>query len=119
VKAAEKTLSSSTMLVEPITELIDKLDRIDFQTRLEKLDTSVSALHTGLQNTQSRIDGLERNIKDELNDLEKDIERFSKDTLTNLDKQSERIGKKSTFVLVVVLVNTIILACLVGLSLLT
>ena len=53
-------------LVEPIDSLIKQLDDVDFHSRLDKLDATVSALHTGFQSIQGRLDGVERNLKDDL-----------------------------------------------------
>lgn len=51
-------------LTDQATKLLDRLDRVDFPLRLDKLDASVSALQVGLQTTQGRLDNVERNLQD-------------------------------------------------------
>ena len=51
-------------LIESNERLIDEIDKVDFPTRLDKIDATVSAINQGLQNVQTRIGDLERNLKD-------------------------------------------------------
>lgn len=58
--SAYESLASSTV------KLIEKIDKVDFPVRLDKLDATVSSVNQGLQNTQTRIGDLERNVKDDV-----------------------------------------------------
>lgn len=69
----EELLSEYAGLSESTSSLIGKIDSIDFPSRLDKLDATVSSINQGLQNTQSRIGDLERNIKDDILAKTKDI----------------------------------------------
>lgn len=93
-----KYLSSQT------EKLVTKIDNVDFPTRLDKLDSTVSSINQGLQNTQQRLGDLERNIKDDLTTKQKElasrmessenstklrIESFEKEAATQFEKQSK------------------------------
>lgn len=54
------------LIADATTRLIEKIDKVDFPTRLDKVDATVSSINQGLQNVQQRIGDLERNIKDDL-----------------------------------------------------
>ena len=47
----------------------DKVDRINFPERLDKLDANVAGIMAAVQSVQSRIDSAERNIADRVKDL--------------------------------------------------
>lgn len=68
------------------TKLIEKIDKVDFPSRLDKVDATVSSINQGLQNTQSRLGDLERNIKDDNIAKTKEIVS-SVDQVKNLAKQ--------------------------------
>lgn len=55
-----------TTLNQSTEELINKVGRIDFPAKFEKLDTTISGLSTTIQNVFSRLETGERNIKDEI-----------------------------------------------------
>lgn len=59
--------------------LITKIDKVDFPSRLDKLDTNISAINQNISNTQTRIESIERN-------LNKEIERIKIDIIAQLDK---------------------------------
>ena len=53
-------------LAQAATKLIEKIDRVDFPTRLDKLDVSVSSINQGLQNTQMKLENLDKEMKDNM-----------------------------------------------------
>lgn len=55
-----KFLSSETM------KLVGKIDKVDFPSRLDKIESAVNSINKGLQNTQEVVGGVERNIKNDL-----------------------------------------------------
>ncbi|MBM3243193.1 hypothetical protein FJZ31_43590 [Candidatus Poribacteria bacterium] len=65
--AAESARLNQTAdeLCHTVGNLTDKIDRIDFHSRLDKLDATVSGINVAIQNIQGRFDTLERNIKDD------------------------------------------------------
>ena len=120
-----KFLSSET------EKLVTKIDKVDFPTRLDKLDATISSISQGLQNTQTRIGDLERNIKDDLQAKTKDIiskvdstesnlkqriENFEKVTATQFDKQSKenKLLKILLFVSIGLIVGLIVFRVISG-----
>ncbi len=55
-------------------DLVGEIRKIDFPSRLDKIDNTVSAINLGLQNVQSRLSDNERNIKETLINTEKNLQ---------------------------------------------
>ena len=53
-------------LYNHVDKLMEKIDKIDFPNRLDKLDTAVTGINTALQNVFGRFETVERNLKDEI-----------------------------------------------------
>jgi hypothetical protein len=66
---------SLTKLKEQIAGFHDKVERINFPERLDKLDATVSGIMSAVQATQSRLDNIERHLTDRLSDLSKSQEK--------------------------------------------
>jgi chromosome segregation ATPase len=62
-------------LKEQIAGFHDKVERINFPERLDKLDATVSGIMSAVQATQSRLDNIERNLTDRISDLSKSQEK--------------------------------------------
>ena len=62
--AADQVVSAAGQLARPTQALLDRVDRVDFPARLDKLDATTAALYTGLQATQARVDALSRALQD-------------------------------------------------------
>jgi len=103
-KQIKSLLSEYSGLGDASEALIRKIESVDFPKRFDKLDATVSSINQGMQNTQTRIGDLERNIKDDLQAKTKDvfskvdsiesnlrqrIEDFEKSTATKFEKQSK------------------------------
>ncbi|MBC8488719.1 MAG: hypothetical protein H8D45_22060 [Bacteroidetes bacterium] len=103
-KQIKALLSGYSELSESASRLIKKIDSIDFPSRLDKLDATVSSINQGLQNTQTRIGDLERNLKDDIqaktkdvtskidaseNSLKQRIDNFEKATTKEFEKHSK------------------------------
>jgi uncharacterized phage infection (PIP) family protein YhgE len=86
-KQIKTFLSGYEGLASAATKLIEKIDKVDFPSRLEKLDATVSSINQGLQNTQSRIGDLERNIKD-------DIQAKSKELISKVEATENSLKQK-------------------------
>jgi len=81
----KKTLTRINSLAETISEYQDKLselkstisdyykkiDSINFPERLDKLDKSISAINLGIQNLQTRLGDIERQIMSKIERIEK------------------------------------------------
>ncbi len=75
VKAEQEVLAKLSDMVRSFHERVEK---INFPERLDKLDANVAGIMAGIQAIQSRLDGLERNISDRL----KDVSDYLKETRT-------------------------------------
>ena len=90
VKSSEKTLDKtvkeskqlakvSKELAKNVELLFEKLDKVDFPVRLDKIDNSVASINVGVQNIQGRVDSLENNLKEDLNNkLNDQLLKFKK-----------------------------------------
>ena len=67
IEQSEKLNRYSTKLIKAVIILTQKLNKVDFPTRLDKLDNSVTAINTAIQNIFGRFDFVEKNLKDEFN----------------------------------------------------
>jgi uncharacterized phage infection (PIP) family protein YhgE len=92
-KQIKALLSEYSDLVESASLLTKKIDGIDFPSRFDKLDAIVSSINQGLQNTQTRIGDLERNLKDDIlaktKEVTSKIDDFNKSVTTQFEKQSK------------------------------
>lgn len=79
VKESKKLAKVSKELAKSVEILLEKLDKVDFPIRLDKIDNSVASITVGVQNIQSRLDMVENNIKDELSSkLSEQLLKFKK-----------------------------------------
>jgi 5-bromo-4-chloroindolyl phosphate hydrolysis protein len=130
-KEVKDLLDEYKFLSSETEKLVNKIDKVDFPTRLDKLDATVSSISQGLQNTQTRIGDLERNIKDDLQAKTKDIiskvdstesnlkqriENFEKVTATQFEKQSKenKLLKILLFVSIGLIVGLIVFSVISG-----
>ena len=92
-KQIKNLLSEYSGLGDATAALIKKIESVDFPKRFDKLDTTVSSINQGLQNTQTRIGDLERNIKDDLQAKTKDVILKVESTEKNLNQQIASLEK--------------------------
>lgn len=69
--ASQSVINTSKALLEPTQKLVDKIEKIDFPIRLDKLDSAVTSINLGIQNTQARIESVEKNITTKLDTISK------------------------------------------------
>lgn len=55
-------------------KLMEEIDSIDFPARLDKLDANIAGINAGVQNINSRVDSLERNLSDRINSGVKELD---------------------------------------------
>lgn len=79
LKESKKLAKVSKELAKSVEILLEKLDKVDFPIRLDKIDNSVASINVGVQNIQSRLDMVENNIKDEFSSkLSEQLLKFKK-----------------------------------------
>lgn len=130
-KEVKDLLDEYKFLSSETEKLVTKIDKVDFPTRLDKLDSTVSSINQSLQNTQTRIGDLERNIKDDIQAKAKDviskvdstdsnlkqrIENFEKVTASQFEKQSKenKLLKILLFVSIGLMVGLIVFSVILG-----
>ncbi len=100
-KEVKDLLDEYKFLSSETEKLVNKIDKVDFPTRLDKLDSTVSSINQGLQNTQQRLGDIERNIKDDLTAKQKELsarieyaENATKLRIDNSDKEFIKMFEK-------------------------
>lgn len=94
-------------LCKEIKYFYDKVDRISFPERLDKLDANVAGIMSAVQALQSRLDNIERNISDKIRD--------SFDRQANLLMGIENSARKQQFLIYILLVfDIVILGAIIG-----
>lgn len=83
VKAEQKALAS---LGETVRSFHERVEKINFPERLDKLDANVAGIMAAVQSVQSRLDGVERNITDRM----KDMDSHLKEGVTGLHASLEQ-----------------------------
>ncbi len=82
VKESKKLNQAASSLLQAVDALTEKLEKVDFPTRLDKLDTTVSGINSGIQNIFGRFDFVERNLKDDfdnkINQVQQKLEESQK-----------------------------------------
>jgi len=79
IKSLTEAISNQ---VETINRLNEKLDKVDFPIRLDKLDATTAGINQAVQNLQSRLERVESNIKDDLRDIKETLKKQSELTET-------------------------------------
>lgn len=64
---------NSQKLSIEVEALMEKIGKVDFPTRLDKLDSTVSGINIAVQNMLGRLDLVERNLKDSLDGLHENL----------------------------------------------
>lgn len=75
-------------LKETVQSFHERVEKINFPERLDKLDSNVAGIMAAIQSVQSRLDGLERNIADRLRDMQ-DYQKETRATLQSGLEQSK------------------------------
>jgi len=85
INESKKLNESAQKLFDAVDILMNKLDKVDFPTRLDKLDNSVTGINTAIQNIFGRFETIEKNLKDEFNTkISAFREKFEKSQKLNL-----------------------------------
>jgi len=78
----QSDLESLKQLQETMRAFHEKVAKINFPERLDKLDANVAGIMAAVQSVQSRLDGIERNLTDRL----KDMSEYQKKSHTTLQE---------------------------------
>jgi hypothetical protein len=91
---AKTDLDALVKVRESVQLFHDRIERINFPDRLDKLDTNVSGIMLATQSIQNRLDNLERNLTDrlkELGDRQKEAQEVLNQSMTTSFKKNQLI----------------------------
>ena len=81
-------------LKETVSLFLDRVDKVNFPERLDKMDATISGIMTAVQSIQGRLDIVERNITDRLKDSS-DFQKEMKSSLQTSIDNSTKVLKSS------------------------
>lgn len=87
---AKAELEALSKLKDTVQTFHERLEKINFPERLDKLDANVAGIMAAVQSVQSRLDIIERNVTDRL----KEIADRQKETHVSLQTKMEELSKK-------------------------
>ncbi len=96
VEAARLFHHAVAAITEPTQRLVERLDKVDFPSRLDKLDANISALHMGFQTLQGRVDGLERTLKDEFKVVRDGIDLLDRNSAARIKELGTTLTERAT-----------------------
>ena len=105
IEEFKNNLTKSTALITVVERLTEKIDKVDFPARLDRVDNSVTNIYTGVQNLQGRIDLLEMNLKEQFQSKINDITRQ-----LEVQKSRQNRGLMLNYIIIVLLIVVIGLA---------
>lgn len=63
-KEVSKSIEEYERLITASQHLVDKIEGINFPNRLDKIDSAITSVNIGLQNSQTSISNIERKLED-------------------------------------------------------
>jgi len=100
----KKILEKTSKLVESNTILIEKIEKVDFPSRLDKIDVSVSSINQSNLNILMKLENMEKSIKE---DNDRKMEKVN-EKLT-IQKESIKLIKIGLIVVIVINIAILIL----------
>jgi len=97
-------------LAAETNNFVEYISKIDFPTRLEKLDMTVSSINQGLQNAQQRIGDVERNVKDDLHFKTRELSAQFSSSEQNLVKRLDDLARNNKFIKIIGFILIVIIA---------
>lgn len=83
----KKILEKTSKLVESNTILVEKIEKVDFPSRLDKIDVSVSSINQSNLNILMKLENMEKSIKE---DNDRKIEKIN-ESIINQNKSIKYI----------------------------
>lgn len=94
VTESKRLNKSAIELFNTVDILREKIDKIDFPNRLDKLDTAVTGINTVIQNLFGRFETVERNLKDKFQTRTADLEKSLSEAENKLSDEFETKSTK-------------------------
>lgn len=101
-----KILKTFGEFIEPTSNLIDKIEKVDFPIRLDKLDVAITSINSGMNNLIQRTDTVEREIKDKIDSKTAEI---NNNINSLLEKQKSEIKTLKVFSVISIILMIILL----------
>jgi chromosome segregation ATPase len=73
IEEVKRLISTSFELTGRVESLVEKIEKVDFPERLNKLDMGIAEINLGLQNMQMRLAGLMADLKNYMADSQKKL----------------------------------------------
>ncbi|MFW9940371.1 MAG: hypothetical protein ACFFFT_04970 [Candidatus Thorarchaeota archaeon] len=93
IKESSQLSQVSKELSENVKVLVSKIEKIDFPSRLDKVDATISGINAGMQNVQSRLDMVERHFDDSIKQIRED-QKTQYDEIIKKLTQSNSMNKR-------------------------
>lgn len=100
VDAQKNILEKTTKIIESNIEFIEKINKIDFPSRLEKIDISVSGINQSNLNILMKLENMEKSIKE---DSGRKFEKINE----NFKNQNKSIKYIKIGLFIIVIINII------------
>jgi hypothetical protein len=98
-----------TALCDRIATYLKKLEEIDFPTRLDKLDATISGVMAATQTTQGRVDNLERATSEKLTALTSAMEKQQTELTASIAKANK---STRTLLFISIVLSVVVLAAI-------
>jgi chromosome segregation ATPase len=109
----EKELNDIVATNKPITEelvkLVDNLEKVNFPSRLDKIESLVAIINMNVMNIQSKLNHTERDLKTELSNLSAEIEKNQKANAHSSAQRKGEIEANKNFLIVIMVMVALIL----------
>jgi len=111
-KELNDIVATNKPLTEELVKLVDNLEKVNFPSRLDKIESLVSVINMNVMNIQSKLNHTEKDLKIDLGNLAAVIEKNQKaNEYSSVQRKAEIEGNKNLLVVVIVLlVLTIIIS---------
>jgi hypothetical protein len=104
----EKDLNDIVATNKPLTDelvkLIDNLGKVNFPSRLDKIESLVSVINMNVMNIQSKLNHTEKDLKTELSNLSAEIEKNQKaNAYSSAQRKGEIEANKNLLIVIIVM----------------
>lgn len=105
-----KILKTFSSLIEPTSKLVEKIEKVDFPIRLDKLDVAITSINAGMNNLIQRTDSIEKEIKEK---IENKIAETNNIVKSAIEKQNIEVEKQNAQIKFLKILSIITLVVLV------
>ena len=97
-------VATNKPLTEELVKLIDNLEKVNFPSRLDKIESLVSIINMNVMNIQSKLNHTEKDLKTELSNLSAEIEKNQKaNAYSSTQRKGEIEANKNLLIVIIVM----------------